>query len=84
MRKQLLSPTYPHDTITKCKANSQIWFYSSLREGSPRAEMRACYNHGGKSINAHLISIRIIYKTNQSYSFGSPGEYPYTKRNPKM
>ena len=49
-------------------------FNYSLRAGSPRAEMRACNNHGGKSINAHLISIYIIYKPNQSYSSGSLGE----------
>ena len=39
----------------------------------------ACNNHGGKSINAHLISIQIIYKPNQSYFFGSLGENPSYK-----
>ena len=55
----------------------------SLRAGSPHAEMRACNNHGGKSINAHLISIHIIYKPNQSYSFGSLGENPSYKAESK-
>ena len=42
---------------------------SSLRTGSPSAEMRACNHHGGKSINAHLISIHIIYQTEPIISF---------------
>ena len=48
--------------------------------------MRACNNHGGKSINSHLISIHIIYKPNQSF-FRKSWRKPlmaHTKWNPKM
>ena len=52
---------------------------------SPRG-MRACNDHGGKSINARLISIHIIYKPNKSF-FRKSWRKPlmaHTKWNPKM
>ena len=47
------------------------------------SEMRACNNHWGKSVNAHLTGIYIIYKPNQSYSSGSLGENPSYKAQSK-
>ena len=62
--------------VARVSNPAEIMFSQTLpcEQALPRAEMRSCNNHEGKSINAHLISIHIIYKPNQSYSSGSFGE----------
>ena len=59
-----------------CFRQNLVHWYLACGAHSPRVEMRACNNHGGKSINAHLNNTHIIYKPNQSYSFERLEENP--------